>query len=121
MFENVREKVDSQILESALRGVGVVQVRRPYSPPQQVSTDRIIWLLSSNKSELTRDLANRTIVTRIQKQPRGFTYKTFSEGDLKQHVTANSDYYLSCILAVLRYWSSVTFTSIRRPYPSRFS
>ena len=106
MFENVREKVDSQILESALRGVGVVQVRRPYSPPQQVSTDRIIWLLSSNKSELTRDLANRTIVTRIQKQPRGFTYKTFSEGDLKQHVTANSDYYLSCILAVLRYWHS---------------
>jgi hypothetical protein len=104
MFENVWDRIDSQILESALRGVGVVQVRKAYSQARQVSTNRIIWLLSSNKSEVTRDLANRTIVTRIQKQPIGFKYKQFPEGDLKAHVTRNADLYLSCVLAVVRYW-----------------
>jgi hypothetical protein len=106
MFENIRGKINSQILESALRGVGRVQVRKPYAQSQQVGTDRHIWLLSSNKAEVTRDLANRALVTRIQKQPPGFVYKGFLEGDLKKHVTKNADYFLSCVLSIVRYWHS---------------
>jgi hypothetical protein len=77
-----------------------------YSRSVQVKTDRVCWMLSSNKAETTPDLANRSIITRVRKQPSDHSYKTFDEGDLLQHVRARSDYYLSCVLSVLREWHS---------------
>jgi len=107
MIENLRFPIRSQLLESALRGVGSVQARGAYSRPVQVDTNRICWMLSSNKAESTPDLANRSIITRIRKQPGSYSFKTFDEGDLLRHVRAKSDYYLSCILSVLRFWHSL--------------
>jgi hypothetical protein len=104
MFENIRGRVDSPTFESALRGTGQVKVRKPYCEPRDVATDRVVWLLSSNKCEVTPDLANRAIITRIKKQPREFQYKKFPEGDLKAHITKKCDHYLSCILSVVRHW-----------------
>ncbi len=106
MLENVRGAIRSQLLESALRGAGSVQARRAYSRSVQVRPDRICWALSSNKAEATGDLANRSIITRIVKQPSGYQFKAFPEGDLLQHVRANSDRYLSCVLSVVREWHS---------------
>jgi hypothetical protein len=106
MIENLRGPVRSQLVESALRGVGYVQARRAYSRSVQVKTDRVCWMLSSNKAETTPDLANRSIITRIRKQAADHRFKVFSEGDLLAHVRAKSDYYLSCVLSVLREWHS---------------
>jgi hypothetical protein len=106
MLENVRGPIRSQLLESALRGAGSVQARRAYSRSVQVKPDRICWALSSNKAETTGDLANRSIITRIVRQPAGYQFKIFPEGDLLQHVRANSDYCLSCVLSVVREWYS---------------
>jgi hypothetical protein len=106
MIENVRGPFKSQLVESALRGAGLVQARRAYSRSVQVKTDRVCWMLSSNKADTTPDLANRSIITRILKQLAGYNFKRFEEGDLLRHVEAKSDYYLSCILSVLREWHS---------------
>lgn len=104
LFENVRGAFRSQLMESAIRGIGSVQARRAYGRAVQVETDMISWLLSSNKAETTPDLANRSIITLIAKQSEGYKFKIFPEGDLLKHVQVKSDYYLSCILSVLRYW-----------------
>ncbi len=104
MLENVRGSLKSQLLESAIRGVGVVQARRAYSRSVQVPTDQFCWFLSSNRVASTPDLANRSIITRIRKQQPGFAFKTYAEGQLIDHVSANADYYLSCVLAAVREW-----------------
>ncbi len=103
-FENVRGIMDSQILESAIRGHGHVNVRVPYKGEVQLSTERVCWQLSSNKAATTRDLAHRSVVTRIRKQPDDYRYSVFSEGDLLTHVHRNSGYYLSSVFAVVRAW-----------------
>jgi hypothetical protein len=104
MLENVRGNLKSQLLESAIRGIGVVQARRAYSRSVQVPTDQVCWLLSSNRVASTPDLANRSIITRIRKQQSGFAFKTYAEGQLIDHVSANADYYLSCVLSIIREW-----------------
>ena len=103
-FENVRGIMDSQILESAIRGHGHVNVRVPHRGEVQLSTERVCWQLSSNQAATTRDLANRSIVTRIRKRPGGYQYQAFPEGDLLTHVQRNCGYYLSCVFSVVRAW-----------------
>ncbi len=104
MFENVRGEIKSQLLESALRGTGLVMCRTTYSRPVQIETDLICWMLSSNKIDTTSDLALRSLITRIRKQPPDFKFKRYPEGNLLAHVEARCDYLLSCVLAVLREW-----------------
>jgi hypothetical protein len=103
-IENVRGVINSQLLESALRGHGHVNVRVPHKGEVQLRTDHVCWQLSSNQAATTRDLANRCIVSRIRKQPLGYEYKTFPEGDLLTHVKSNQAYYLGCVFAVIRAW-----------------
>src|SRR5258708_8950025 len=92
----------SQIMGRGIRGQGHVNVRVPYKGEVQLSTERVCWQLSSNKAATTRDLAHRSVVTRIRKQPDDYRYSVFSEGDLLTHVHRNSGYYLSSVFAVVR-------------------
>jgi hypothetical protein len=103
-FENVRGVMDSQILESAIRGHGHVNVRVPHRGEVQLSTERVCWQLSSNQAATTRDLANRSVVTRIRKRPSDYQYQEFPEGDLLTHVQRNCGYYLSCVFSVTQAW-----------------
>lgn len=103
-FENVRGIMDSQILESAIRGHGHVNVRVPHRGEVQLSTERVCWQLSSNQAATTRDLANRSLITRIRKRPAGYQYQAFSEGDLLTHVQRNCGYYLSCVFSIVEAW-----------------
>jgi Bifunctional DNA primase/polymerase, N-terminal len=105
MMENIRGKVDCPILESALRGVETVMCRIAYARGVQVSTENVCWMLSSNRAEASPDLANRSIITQIRKRPEGYAYKTYADGlDLLGHIKANTDFYLSCIYSVIKYW-----------------
>jgi hypothetical protein len=104
MFENIRGHIASQLLESAIRGEGSVNARRAYSRGIQIETDRVYWMMSSNKAETTSDLANRSIITRIRKQPPNFVFKSYPEGDLLDHVRKNCDHYFSCVLSIIKAW-----------------
>jgi len=104
VLENVRGEISSQLLESAIRGEGKVAVRRAYSRTTLIDTDHVYWMATSNRAQMTPDLANRSITTRLRKRPQGLPFKKYREGDLLKHVEARSDYYLSCIFAVIREW-----------------
>jgi len=103
-IENVRGALDSQILESAIRGHGHVNVRISHTGEVQLSTHGVCWQLSSNRAATTRDLANRSVITRIRKRPIGYQYQEFPEGDLLTHIRRNHAYYLSCVFAIVREW-----------------
>jgi hypothetical protein len=103
-FENMRGVMDSQILESAIRGHGQINVRVPHKGEVQLSTERVCWQLSSNHAATTPDLANRSIVTRIRKRPRGYKYKEWPEGSLLTRVQRHQAHYLSCVFAIVQEW-----------------
>ncbi len=105
-FDNMRGRVDSQILESALRGSGKVPARVPHKGEIQVDVRNFIFQLTSNGIEATKDLANRSCVVRIHKKPADFMFKAWPEGDLLAHVWAKQTYYLGCVFAVVRVWHS---------------
>jgi hypothetical protein len=103
-LENVRGEISSQLLESAIRGEGKVSVRRAYSRTTLIDTDHVYWMATSNRAQMTPDLANRSIITRLRKRPEDAPFKEYPEGHLLKHVEAQSDFYLSCIYAVIREW-----------------
>jgi len=60
--------------------------------------------LSSNGVNTTRDFANRSNIIRIRKQPEGYAFRQYPEGDVLQHVRANQPYVLGCVFAVIKVW-----------------
>jgi len=103
-IDNIRGKIDSQILESAIRGHGRVTCRIPHMAPVDVDTSPFLWQLSTNGAEITRDLANRSIITRIKKQEEGYTFREYLEGDLLAQVKSRHSAYLGAVFAVVRAW-----------------
>jgi hypothetical protein len=103
-IDNFRGRMDSQIMEAAIRGAGVVDCRT-IKHRAEVNTRPFLWQLSTNGAELTRDLANRSIVTRIRKRPDGIVWHAHPEGSLDAHIRANQCFYLACVFAILREWS----------------
>ncbi len=102
-FSNFRGKLESAILESAIRGQGSIECRA-LRTSATVDCTPFIWQLSTNGAEFTRDLANRAIVTRIRKQPASYVFTEYPEGDLMSHVQSNQPFYLGCVFSILREW-----------------
>lgn len=105
LLDNFRGRVDSPILESAIRGAGNV-LCRALRTSATVDTRHFLWQLSTNGAELTRDLANRSIITRIRKQPDGYKFKSFPEGALEAHVIANQPFFLGCVFSIICKWNA---------------
>lgn len=61
-------------------------------------------MATSNAAEMTRDLANRSFMVRINKQPADYAFIKWPEGDLLEHVKSQQSYYLGCIFSVIRAW-----------------
>jgi hypothetical protein len=102
-LDNIRGRVDSAILESAIRGHGRVTCRA-LRTTAEVDTEPFLWQLSTNGAELTRDLANRSVITRIRKQPDGYRFRGYPEGDLLSHVRSRQAVFSGAIFAVVRAW-----------------
>ena len=104
-FDNFRGRMDSQIMETAIRGLGKVAARA-LRAEADIDVTPFIWQLSTNGAELTRDLANRAIITRIRKRPDTHEFKTYPEGDVISHIKAYQPKYLGAVHAVIREWAS---------------
>lgn len=103
-LDNFRGRLDSPLLEAAIRGHGLVCCRVPFHKAVEVDTRPFIWQLSTNGAELTRDIANRSIITRIRKQPDGYQFQIYESGDLLAHVSANQSFYLGAVFSIIREW-----------------
>ncbi len=102
-LDNVRGKIDSPAIESFLTEDRYL-ARIPYSASVEIDPRRTIVMVTSNKAELTPDLANRSSCVRILKQPPGYTFRAFPEGDLLDHVKANPAMFFGAIVAVISAW-----------------
>ncbi len=104
LFDNRRGKFDSTHLEAFVTAPSRFQVRVPYRAGVIIDSSWFVVGLTSNGVEFTPDLANRASIVRIHKQPPGFQFRTYSEGDILAHVRANQAYYLGCVFSVLIAW-----------------
>jgi hypothetical protein len=104
LLDNFRGRLDSPILETALRGTGKVSARA-LRESADVDASVFLWQLSTNGAELTRDLANRSIITRIRKRPDDYAWAKFPEGGILEHVRAHQPTYLAAVHAVIRAWA----------------
>lgn len=102
-LDNIRGKLDSQSIESFCTE-DTYTARCAYRPNTAIDPRRIVLMLTSNRAEATDDLANRASCVRILKQPAGYQYPVYSEGDLLGHVRANQPRYLGAVYAVIREW-----------------
>lgn len=103
-FDNFRGRMDSQILETAIRGLGKVSARA-LRVAADIDCTPFLWQLSTNGAELTRDLANRSIITRIRKRPNEHVFRTYPEGDINAHVRHHQPKFLGAVHAIIREWA----------------
>jgi hypothetical protein len=104
LFENFRGRMNSQLVETCLRGTGTAPARIPHKGEIQVSTTHINWQLSSNGLEATRDFVNRSVINRNSKRPAGYKFARYPEGDILAHVRANQPEYLGAIFRIIKEW-----------------
>jgi putative DNA primase/helicase len=102
-FDNLRGKVNSECLESALTEDRYM-ARVPRRQAVTIDVRRVIMSLTSNRAEMTRDLANRSSPVRIRKQPDGYRFHQYPDGDLLTHIRINQGRYLGAAFAVARHW-----------------
>ena len=103
-FDNFRGRMDSTILESAIRGYGRVAARA-LRVAVDIDCSPFLWQLSTNGAELTRDLANRSVITRIRKRAADFQFTRYPEGDTLAHVHAQQPRFLGAVHAIIREWA----------------
>ena len=102
-LDNIRNKIDSPAIESFLTE-DCYMARIPYSPCVEINPCHVILMITSNKAEVTPDLANRSSCVRILKQPVNYRFREYTEGDLLDHIRANPTRYLGAVFAIVKAW-----------------
>jgi hypothetical protein len=103
-LDNVRGRLDSEYLEGVVTMQGRVPVRLPHKGEVEVDARSLTIHMTSNGYQATRDLGNRSLITRLLHQPEGYEFKKFAEGGLLEHVEAQQPRYLGAVFAVVRHW-----------------
>ena len=94
----MRGQIDSPAIESFLTEDSFL-ARAPHQAAVDIDPRRVILHLTSNRADITIDLANRSSCVRILKQPDGFRFRKYPEGDLLDHVRANQPRYLGAVFS----------------------
>jgi len=102
-IDNVRGKLDSPAIESFLTE-DRYSARVAYQPDIELDPRRVQLMMTSNRAEITEDLANRASCVRIQKQGAAHQFTQYAEGDVLDHVRAWQSYYLGCVFSVIQRW-----------------
>lgn len=113
LIDNIRGLLASQYLESVITFPEQVAVRIPRREEIQVDASRVTFQLTSNGAETTADLAARSCIIRIRKQPPGYKFRVYPEGYLLDHVRKNQPHYLACVFAVVTKWYTQGKPTIR--------
>ena len=102
-LDNLRGRLDSPAIESFLTEDHYT-ARAAYSENTDIDPRRVVLMITSNKADVTPDLANRSVCCRILKQPEGYAFRRYPEGDILDHVRANQTRFLGAVFAVVRAW-----------------
>lgn len=102
-IDNLRGKLDSQLLESLVTANGEFNARAAYTTNTVVDASKTMFFVSSNGFEATTDLANRSSIIRQRKRP-GHIWRNFNGRNLREHIEANLPIYQGAVLAIIREW-----------------
>jgi hypothetical protein len=102
-LDNVRGRIDSPAIESFLTE-DCYTARCAYSQNIEIDPRRVVLMMTSNKADVTTDLANRSACVRILKQPEGYQFRRYPEGDILDHVRTHQTRYLGAVFAVVKAW-----------------
>ena len=102
-LDNVRGVIDCPAIESFLTE-DTFLARAPHLAAVEIDPRRVVLQLTSNKADITTDLANRSSCVRILKQPESYRFRGYGEGDVLNHVRANQPSYLGAVFAVVKAW-----------------
>ena len=105
-LDNFRGNLDSPMLEAVITTPESVSVRVPRATEQIIDASAVSFQLSSNGVNTTSDMANRSCISRIRKQANK-KWKKWGEGDLLAHVKAHQNYYISCVMSVIKSWAEL--------------
>lgn len=103
LLDNLRGRIDSQLLEAFSTSVGPTHVRA-LRRDGEVDSRNFVIFATSNGMESTVDMANRLLVVRLKKQSTGYQWHQWPEGSILKHIEANRGFYLGCICRILRTW-----------------
>jgi hypothetical protein len=106
VLENLRGKLDSPLIEGFLTAPDVFGARGFGKAEIEVRVGRFMVLASSNELNLTVDMANRSSIIRIRKQPSDFRFKQYGphKVDVAEWVKQNQPYYLGCVYRIVQEW-----------------
>lgn len=102
-IDNVRGKIDSPFFESVLTE-DRASCRVPYLGNVDVDPRRTIFMMTSNRAEITEDLANRSSCVRILKRSPEYEYQSFDGHDILDHLKADAARYLAAAFAFTHEW-----------------
>jgi hypothetical protein len=102
-LDNVRGKLDSQLVEAFITANGPFATRVPYHGNVDVDPSKHMIFISSNGFESTKDLANRSCIVRINKRA-DYNYPLINGNDLATHAFEHHVDYLAAVFAVIRHW-----------------
>lgn len=102
-IDNMRGKLDSPMIE-AMATEDTILCRVAYSAPQTVDPSKVTLQATSNRADITRDLANRSSVVRIRHQGFDYTWRQYPEGDILDHIRGNQHKYYGAIYTILNAW-----------------
>jgi hypothetical protein len=104
-LDNLRENLDSEVLESYITTPPTATTAvRGFKRMEDVRGGQHIFQASSNGIQLTKDAANRCIITRIRKRPDGYKFHKYAEGYILEHVRDNYAKFLGAIHRVVIEW-----------------
>ncbi len=102
-IDNVRGKIDLAALESFCTET-TYSARIPYQPPIEIEPTRTLLMMTSNRAEMTIDLANRSSIVRMLKRGDDYKFTRYREGDVLDHVQAHQPFALACVFRLIREW-----------------
>lgn len=118
LLDNLRGRIDSQILESFTTAGGQTYARALRSGGE-VDTRYYVIFATSNGFESTEDVANRMCMVRIVRQREGYEWHKWPEGSLLRHVRQNRGLYLGAVCAVFESWIEDGMPSMNCPHDAR--
>lgn len=102
-LDNVRGQINSAAFESFATEDNYA-ARVPYADTVDIDPRRVVIQITSNKAEITIDLANRCSATRILKQAEGYPYAKYAEGEILEHIRANQPRFLGAVFSIIKAW-----------------
>ncbi len=103
ILDNLRGKIDSEALEAFL--TSEKYAARKLHQAMTVDTSYHVVMGTSNSAQLTSDLADRSLICRIIKQPESYVFKELAKDvDILTHIQKNQPRYLGAVFRIIREW-----------------